>query len=218
MRTINGISVLDSLEEFVDPRHAALVIVDMQNDFCHPDGLYAQCGKDIGSTLATVPGTVALARAAQARGVPCVFVRQQTLPDNQSDSPAWLRFKCRDGKRPEYTLQGSWGANLVDGLAPGPDDLVIDKFRPDAFVKTTIDTQLRARGIESLIVLGTSTEGCVESTVRGGSYHDYYMVVVSDLVSSCNPVLHEGSLRLFQARYPLATAAQIRAAWDASAA
>ena len=218
MKTINGITVLDSLEEFADPKRAALVIVDMQNDFCHPDGLYAQCGKDIASTVAIVPGSVALVRAAQARGVPCVFVRQQTLPNNESDSPAWLRFKCRDGKRPEYTLKGSWGAALVDGLVPGPDDLVIGKFRPDAFVKTNIDEQLRARGIETLLVLGTSTEGCVESTVRGGSYHDYYVVVVGDLVSSCNPVLHEGSLRLFQARYPVATAAEIRAVWDAAPA
>lgn len=218
MKTINGIDVLDSLEEFADPKHAALVIVDMQNDFCHPDGLYAQCGKNIGTTAATVPGTVALVRSAQERGVLCVFVRQQTLPNNESDSPAWLRFKCRDGKRPEYTLKGSWGAEFVDGLTPGPNDLAIEKFRPDAFVKTDIDGHLRARNIQSLIVLGTSTEGCVESTVRGGSYHDYYVMVVSDLVSSCNPVLHEGSLRLFEARYPLATSAQIRALWGAARA
>ena len=214
MKTINGINVLNSLEEFADPERAALVVIDMQNDFCHPNGLYAQCGKDIASTVAIVPGTLALARAAQTSGVLCVFVRQQTLPNNESDSPAWLRFKCRDGKRPEYTLKGSWGAEFVDGLVPGPSDLVIEKFRPDAFVKTSIDGLLRARGIESLIVLGTSTEGCVESTVRGGSYHDYYVVVVGDLVSSCHPVLHEGSLRLMQARYPIATAAQIRGVWN----
>jgi len=186
----------------------------MQNDFCHPHGLYAQCGKDIASTVAIVPGVIALARAAQTSGVLCVFLRQLTLSNNESDSPAWLRFKCRDGKRPEYTLKGSWGAEFVDGLVPGSNDLVIEKFRPDAFVKTSIDGLLRERGIETLIILGTSTEGCVESTVRGGSYHDYYVVVVSDLVSSCNSILHEGSLRLMQARYPIATAEQIKGVWD----
>lgn len=213
MRRINGIEVLDSLEEFVDPRHAAVIVVDMQNDFCHGDGHYARHGKDISAMAASVPGVVDFVRAAQARGVLVVFVRQVTLPHHMSDSPAWLRFKCRDGKTPEYTLKDSWGAALVDGLVPGDRDLVVEKHRPDAFVRTPIDGLLRARGIQSLIVLGNATEGCVESTVRGGSYHDYYVVVVKDLVSSPNPVLHEGSMRLFEARYPLAGAARIRSIW-----
>jgi len=217
MRTIDGIEVLDTLEEFVDPRHAAVLVVDMQNDFCHPDGLYAQAGKDIDATVASVPGTVDFVQAAQARGVLCVFVGQQTLPHHLSDSPAWLRFKCRDGKSPQYTLKGSWGARFVDGLTPTARDLVIEKFRPDAFLRTPTDGLLRARGIQSLIVLGTSTEGCVESTVRGGSYHDYYMVVVRDLVTSPNALLHEGSMRLMEARYHVADAAEIRAIWDESA-
>ncbi len=214
MRRINDIEVLDSIEEFVDPRHAAVIVVDMQNDFCHPDGHYARHGKSIQSMVDSVPGAVRFVRAAQARGVLVAFVRQITLPQNMSDSPAWLRFKCRDGKTPEYTLKGSWGSDLVEGLVPGERDVVVDKHRPDAFFRTPLDGLLRARGIQSVIVLGNATEGCVESTVRGGSYHDYYMVVVRDLVSSPNPLLHEGSMRLFEARYPLADAAQIQAIWN----
>ena len=92
-------------------------------------------------------------------------------------------------------------------------DWVVPKFRPDSFVNTALDQLHRAQRIESVVILGTITEGCVESTVRGASYHDYYVTVVSDLVASPNPVQHEGAMRLFQARYPLAGSEEIMAVW-----
>jgi ureidoacrylate peracid hydrolase len=214
MRTIQGVEVLDTLCELADPRHSALIVVDMQNDFCHPDGHFPKNGKDVSAITDSVPALVSFVKAAQERGVMVVFVRQQTLPNGLSDSPAWLRFKCRDGKSPEYTLKDSWGAQLVDGLVPGPGDVVVDKFRPDAFFRTPLDGILRARGMQSLIVVGNSTEGCVESTIRGGSYHDYYIVAVMDLISSTNATLHAGSQQLVRARYPHASAADVVAAWD----
>lgn len=69
-----------------------------------------------------------------------------------------------------------------------------------------------------LVVVGNSTEGCVESTIRGGSYHDYYIVAVMDLISSTNAELHQGSQRLVRARYPYADAKDVIAAWDEAAA
>lgn len=213
MKTIHNVSVRDSLEELVDPKATALVVIDVQNDFCHPDGHFARYKKDLSSIQAMLPKLVSFVNAAQDLGIWTVFVQQQTMPGGKSDSPAWLRFKCRDGKSPEYTLKGSWGAALVDGLAPRGNDIAVEKYRPDAFVHTNLDQMLRANGIESVVMLGTTTEGCVESSVRGASYHDYYVVVVSDLVGSPNPALHDGSMRLFQARYPLATSDEILAAW-----
>lgn len=214
MRQIGQTWVRDTLQELTAPGSTALVVVDLQNDFCHRDGHFARYGKDIAATEAMLPRCIALVRAAQAAGVPVVFIKQKTLPNGLSDSPAWLRFKTRDGKSPEYTLVGSWGAELVDGLAPGPRDLVVEKLRPDAFHKTELDLVLRANGIESVVIIGTTTEGCVESTVRSASYHDYYVVVVSDCVASPNPANHDGSMRLYAARYPLTTAAEITAAWQ----
>lgn len=217
MRTIHGVPVLDTLDELVDPRHSAVVVVDMQNDFCHIEGHFPKNGKDVSAITKSVAPLVAFVQAAQARGVMVAFIQQHTLPNGLSDSPAWLRFKCRDGKSPEYTLKGSWGAELVEGLVPGPRDVVVEKFRPDAFLRTPLDGILRARGIQTLVVVGNSTEGCVESTIRGGSYHDYYIVAVMDLISSTNTVLHEGSQRLIRARYPYADAAEVIAAWGESA-
>ena len=161
-----------------------------------------------------LPTLVAFVQAAQERGIPCAFIRQRSEPEGRSDSPAWLRLKTRDGKAPDYTLPGSWGAELVDGLVPRPNDIVIEKYRPDAFLGTPLDALLRARGIESLVFVGTTTEGCLESSVRSASYRDYYVTVAEDLVSSPNAALHEGSLRLMRQRYLVVPSATILAAWN----
>src|SRR5687768_5245115 len=192
----------------------AVIVVDVQNDFCHADGHFGRHGKDISTAAATLPALVAFVHAAQERGIPCAFIRQRSEPGGRSDSPAWLRLKTRDGKSPDYTLPGSWGAELVDGLVPRPNDIVVEKYRPDAFLGTPLDALLRARGIESLVFVGTTTEGCLESSVRSASYRDYYVTVAEDLVSSPNAALHEGSLRLMRHRYLVVPSATILAAWN----
>lgn len=202
MRKVNDVLVYDTLPELVDPAHTAVIAVDIQNDFCHPEGHFARAGKDISTVEAAVGAMVGFVNDAQDAGLRIAFLRQSTLPGGASDSPAWLRFKTRDGKSPDYTLLGSWGWQLVDGLTPGPRDWIIDKFRPDGFIGTSLDLVLRAAGIETVILLGTTTEGCLESTVRAASYHDYYVVVVEDGVASPNPLNHEGSMNFFRARYP----------------
>ncbi|MBX6376103.1 MAG: cysteine hydrolase [Acetobacteraceae bacterium] len=213
MRLVNGTPVRETLDELLEPSVTALLLVDVQNDFCHPAGHFARHRRDISHIEATLPAIRRLVTGAQALGIPTVFIRQCTLPDGASDSPAWLRFKTRDGKSPEYTLRGSWGWELVDGLRPGPGDTELEKFRPDAFVRTDLERRLRAMGVESVVVAGTTTEGCVESTVRGASYHDFYVVVAEDAVCSTNPTLHAGSMRLFEARYPLARVDDILERW-----
>jgi ureidoacrylate peracid hydrolase len=212
MRTVNGVAVRDTLAEVVAPP-VAVVAIDVQNDFCHVDGHFARHGKNIQSAVTALPPLVAFVQAAQAKGMPCVFVKQRSEPEGRSDSPAWLRLKTRDGKSPDYALPGTWGAKLVDGLVPGDRDMVIEKYRPDAFLNTPLDALLHARGIEALVFVGTTTEGCLESSVRSASYRDYYVTVVEDLVFSPNQALHEGSMRLMRHRYPVAARAAILDAW-----
>jgi len=202
VKSILGREVLDTLEELVDPRWTAVLAVDIQNDFCTPGGHFARHGKDVARMAPAVSRMVEFIGRAQALGMRTIFMQQASLPDGRMDSPAWLRFKTRDGKSPDYALPGTWGWQLVDGLRVGPRDWVIEKFRPDSFLGTHLGQVLRTQGIQSLIILGTTTEGCVESTVRSASYHDHYVVVVEDAVASPNAELHEGSLRLFHARYP----------------
>lgn len=212
MKTVMGREILDTLPELVDPRWTAVLAIDIQNDFCHPNGHFARYGKNVAIMAPAVTRMVEFVGEAQALGMRIIFMRQLSLPDARMDSPAWLRFKTRDGKAPDYTLPGSWGAQFVDGLTVRDNDWVVEKFRPDSFIGTHLDHILRTQGIQSVILLGTTTEGCVESTVRSASYHDYYTVVLSDAVASPNAELHEGSLRFFRARYPTHPSADVLAA------
>jgi nicotinamidase-related amidase len=212
MKTILNRQVLDTLPELVDPRWTALVVIDIQNDFCMPKGHFARYGKDVARMQPAVDRMVSFVAQAQELGMRCVFLQQASLPDGRMDSPAWLRFKTRDGKAPDYAVPGTWGWQLVDGLKVRDGDWLVEKFRPDGFIGTNLDHILRTQGIQSVILLGTTTEGCVESTVRAASYHDYYTVVVSDAVASSNADLHDGSLRFFRARYPTHTADEVLAA------
>lgn len=214
MKTVNNISFFDQLPEIIDPKHTALLVVDVQNDFYHSDGVYARHGKRMQETYDTLPGIIDLVKLAQEKKIMVVFLQQVTLPNGRSDSPAWMRLKCRDGKNPEYALKGSWGAQLAQGLNPSANDAVIEKFRSDAFVKTQLDAVLDTQGIRSLVVVGTSTEGCVESSIRGASYHDYYVVAVEDLICSTHPKLHAGSMDFMKARYPVHSSADIKNIWN----
>lgn len=217
MRDINGISVFDTLEEIIDPAHTAVICIDVQNDFCTAGGHFDRHGKSMEMVLQRLSTMVSFVQGAQKANIPVAFLKQATLPNNMSDSPAWLRFKTRDGKSSTYTERGSWGWEMVDGLVPGPRDWVVEKFRPDGFHKTDLDLLLRAKGIKTTILLGTITEGCVESTVRAASYHDYYVVVVEDAVASPNLLLHEGSMNLFRNRFPLVKAQGILDVWASGA-
>lgn len=209
MKKILGRDVLDTLDELVDPRRSAVLAIDIQNDFCSAGGHFERYGKDVARMAPALRRMVDFLRQAQALGVRRIFLQQASMPDGRMDSPAWLRFKTRDGKAPDYALPGTWGWQFVDGIEVTPSDWVVEKFRPDGFIGTNLDHILRTQGIESVIILGTITEGCVESTVRSASYRDYYVVVLEDAVASPNALLEEGSKRLFHARYPTHTSAEV---------
>ena len=214
MKRINGVPVYDGLGEILDPRHTALLVVDVQNDMCRPDGWMARQGRDVGAIQAAVPRIAQLAAAARECGVTVVLIEQTTLPDNASDSPAWLYFKTRDGRRrTDYTLDGSWGQQTLEEIGRGPGDLVVRKHRPSAFHATTLDLLLRARGVESVAVCGTITQGCVQATVMDASFHDYYVVVAGDAVQSFSQELHANALTFLRSRYDVADGAEIAALW-----
>ena len=203
MLLVGGVSVPVTLDELVVRRRSALVVIDVQNDFAHPQGHFARSGLDLSMIDATLPRIRRVLLEARALNIPIIHVNQNTLPDGASDSLAWVWFKTRSGRAPNYTLAGTWGAEPVEGFGPEPGEPTLIKFRPDAFLYTELELLLRARGIETLIICGLFTEGCVESTVRSASYRDFFVVVVEDAVASCVRDLHEGSLRLMKTRYPV---------------
>jgi nicotinamidase-related amidase len=218
MRQIEGIPFYDRLEEILAPTHTALIVVDMQNDFCMPGGHFARHGRDVARIGVVVPRIQSLIASARQAGVMVVYTQQVTLPGLTSDTPAWIYFKTRDGKSPDYTIGGTWGAEFIEPLRPDPDVTVVEKHRPSAFLGTDLDRILRAHRVETVVVAGCLTQGCVQATTTDASYHDYYAIVAGDCVESTSAALHENAMTFLRSRYDVVTADAIAAIWAREAA
>lgn len=194
-----GHSLLNRLEEKVTPGMTALVIVDMQNDFLHPNG---HCGASFGPTMVTafmriVAPIQRLATAARAVGVPVVYSKVTQLPDGSLASPVWLADNLRYGFEPRHCMRDTWGWEIVDELAPQPGDLVVEKTRRSVFQGSVLSNLLQGRGIRTLVVTGVAGSGCVESTVRDAIERDYFAIVPGDAIADASPDLDEHCRQVF---------------------
>lgn len=223
MITIEGKSVYTELEELVDPSHAALVLIDMQCDFVEQDGLFGRMGVDLSMYERTRPRMRALLDGAREAGVLVIHVQNTALPARVSDSPSQIRFNMRMHEGPRgggeplrYTVPGTPGHRIVADLSPQGDEPVVRKYRSSAFWGTNLDLLLRSNGIETVVVTGCTTEGCVESTARDAMFSNYYVVVAEDCVASDDPVQHEASMLLMRHRFDIASSEAIRAVWSSS--
>jgi nicotinamidase-related amidase len=166
------------------------------------------------------PAVARLLGDARRGGVPVIHVQNTALPGRMSDSPAQIRFNLRmhgqarrDGPPLTYTLPGTPGHEFVDEARPEPGELVVRKYRSSAFWGTNLPLLLRSNGIETVVIAGCTTEGCVESTARDALFSDHYVVIAEDCVGSDDRAQHDASLLLMRHRFDLATAGQLAAAW-----
>jgi nicotinamidase-related amidase len=158
-----------------DPDSTAVVVVDMQNGFCHPDGsLYAP-----GSEAAIDP-VAGLVERARSAGVQVVYTRDVHPPEQFDDAHYYDEFE-RWG---EHVLEGSWEAEVVEDLPVEPDDHVVEKHTYDAFHETELDGWLTARGIDDLVVCGTLANVCVLHTAASAGLRDYRPVLVEDAIGA----------------------------------
>ncbi len=214
MREVHGKIILDTLEEVVEPSHSAVVVIDMQNRSCLPEGRLAQAGVDISMMQEILPPLVTFLDAARAHGVPIIFVQALTGPNLMSHSAPFLKFASHVlGVTPDWP-DDSWEGELLAELKRRPDEPVVVKYRSSAFVNTNLDSILRGIEAKATIVVGQQTPGCVEATVRSAADRDYYPVVVSDCVGSLRRDLHEASMKVMTARWDSATSHEIVEAWD----
>ena len=157
----------------LDPDGTALVIVDMQNGFCHPEGsLYAP-----GSERAIEPIAAALedARDADAH---IVFTRDVHPPEQFEGNHYYDEFD-RWG---EHVLEGSWDAEIVEELAPRDDELVVEKHSYDAFYRTGLEGYLESHGVDDLLLCGTLANVCVLHTAGSAGLRDYRPILLEDAV------------------------------------
>ncbi len=222
MKTIGDRKIFETLAEIVDPAHTAVLVIDQQNDFTHPDGYYA---KGLGLDLAMTQGITApineLTAAARKVGVPVFFSRFVIQPGFVSDSRLWLGIHAAAGlksldQEAFYTIQGTWGADLLDEIVTTDEDTVFEKFRASAFHGTALDTMLKARGVESLIIAGQVAEGCVENTIRHARDYDYHTVLAKDAIGSVRREKYEMIINNWSARAQCPTVAELGAIWSGS--
>jgi nicotinamidase-related amidase len=218
--TVEGKQVYTELSELVAPAHTALLLVDMQRDFVEPDGAFGELGVDLTMYRRQRPRLARLLENARAASVLVIHLQNTALPDRMSDSPAQIRFNLRihasqreDGNPLRYTVPGTPGHDIVQELAPRAGELVVRKYRSSAFWGTNLELLLRSNGMQTVVVAGCTTEGCVESTARDAMFNDLYVVIATDCVASDDREQHEASLLLMQHRFDLATAAEIEAVW-----
>ena len=218
--------LLRTLSDKVSPARAAVVTVDVQNDFCDPQGFLGKLGAPMDQIQAMLPRLAAFLDAARAHGVPVIHVMSHH--DEQYASPVVTEQKLRHGLPMEkdgrtlrdapYCLKGTWGAELA-GIEARPGEEVVVKHRYSGFHNTNLELVLRSRGIQTVILTGVATNACVESTARDVYMHDHYLVFTSDGTATTSQAAHESTLaNIDQFFGEVATMDAIAAAWTATAA
>ena len=216
---IAHVQPLVTIANKVRPDHSALIVIDMQNDFCAPGGLVAKGGRDVSAAQEMAARLPALIAAARAAGVLVVFVRNvYTTDSNFYLSDVWLEQAARK-QGGGYTsipvcADGSWEGDFYGDVRPQPGDPVVTKHRYDAFYNTDLDTILRANGVRTAIITGVSTNVCVETTAREAFIRDFYVVLVADGTAAYSSEEHEKTLKDIDRFFgEITTIAELCAIW-----
>jgi ureidoacrylate peracid hydrolase len=197
----------------IDPQRTAVLVIDMQNDFGSPGGMFERAGIDISGIAAAAVATRPVLRAAREAGIPVVYVKMEHAPDlsdvGPADGPHWLKHVrmrvgetviAPDGSESRILVRDTWNTEILRELTPEPGDPIVSKHRYSAFFETELDGVLRGLGASHLLVTGCTTSICVESTVRDAMFRDYSCIVLEDCTAE--PIgagqNHEASLLVIE--------------------
>ena len=213
MIEIDGQEILTTLGEKVDPRRAAVLVIDMQKDFTTPGCFWDNLGQLDADAMEDVADRLRrFLVAARAHGVPVVHVMANYDPQYMS-GPMHERLHRHGIGR--YCQSGTAGIEFHEGLEPLPGEPVVVKHRFDAFYDTALDVLLRSRGIRTVIMTGVAAHGCVDSTSRHAYFKGYYVVFGADLTGGASPEVQQVTLDSIDLMFGVtATADEIDAAWE----
>ena len=189
-----------------DPKTTALVMIDFQRDFVDPGGFGEALGNDVSLLRRAVPSAEQVLKAARTAGLFIVHTREGHRPD-LADCPPAKKARGRlktgigdPGPMGRILVRGEYGNDIVKELQPMPGEPVVDKPGKGAFYATDLDTILKNRGIEQLIVCGVTTEVCVQTTVREANDRGYDCLVLEDCVASYFPEFQQAALKMVKAQ------------------
>jgi ureidoacrylate peracid hydrolase len=172
-------------------KDSVLLVVDVQNDFCHPEGLFAKAGLELTGIQASVEKLLPLIDVARSSGLPVIFVK--TFHDAWNNSAGFVQRQMRKAARAEICATGTWGADYYR-VKPTKDDCEVVKHRYSAFVGTTLEVILRSLERQTVVVTGVTTNVCVESTIRDAYMRDYRPVLVADCTGAPTRLEHESAI------------------------
>jgi nicotinamidase-related amidase len=182
----------------VDLRRSAIIIIDMQNNFCAPGGLTDQLGIDITPDRAPIGPLKALLPSLRSVEVPIIWLNWGNRPDRKNMPPAALyAFNCDErspgiggslpGGRGRVLEKGSWSAAVVDELEQKPDDIQVDKYRISGFWDTQLDSILRNLEAKTLFFAGVNLDVCVLHTLADAHFLGYNCVLLEDCCGTTSP-------------------------------
>lgn len=195
-----GAAGLRGVDQKAAPSHSALVVIDMQNDFCAEGGMMHNEGLDLSRVQDVARRLPKLIEAARNAEVLVIFVRNiYSTPTNWYLSDSWLEQADRRRKgsytEREVCAANSWNGDFYGDIRPLDTEPIVTKHRFSAFHNTDLDTILRANGIKTVVATGVATNVCVETTVRDAFVRDYYVLVVDDATGTYSADEQEYSLR-----------------------
>lgn len=186
--------------DMLDLKTSALLVIDMQNAFVHEKGTLGISGVDTKRLAAIVPALARLIEKAQSAGMPVIWTVQEHFASDARR--ARKRLAAHTSRRKQISaLKGSWDAEIIDelkGYAAADPSLVITKHRFGAFYETRLDMLLSMLGTRTLFVTGTTTNACVETSIREAYLRDFDVVAVTDCISGVNSEWEQNAQRVWK--------------------
>ena len=176
---------------YLDPKKSAVLVIDMQNDFCHPEGAFGKSGANLKHMHQIVPALKRFVDAARSLGVTVVHVR--SFLDEKFLSPSMLARNKQIGRTTGICPEGSWGSEFYE-INPAPNEMILTKHAYSAFMGTDLQQTLSAKSIGTLMVTGVLTNVCCESTLRDGFMLGFHTVLVEDCCASTEEAAHRATV------------------------